>query len=107
MSKKRLSATKKKEKESSDIIAEVIASEPESEDEFPDGFVWFASNQRWFGTYQITGEITTTGKSYSIERTGTKVDIKDMECLRNLRKEVYCRREGRNVTVAPVGKTSV
>lgn len=109
MSKKRTSTrrTKKTQDVSKDATAELIASDSPDANEFPDGYVWFACNQRWYGMYIVQAEHTVTGKSYTIEKTGTKVDIRDMESLRDLRDRVFCQIQGKHIEISPVGKTSV
>lgn len=92
---------------SNDPVADLFAGDTEPEDEFPDGFVHFATNIRWFGSYVIESYLTTTGKRYEIHREGTKVDIKDMDALRKITTTVYCLREERYFTVHPVGVTSI
>ncbi len=105
MSKRRTSKTKA-EAVARDPVAESIAND-ESTEEFPDGFVWFACKQRWFGQYIVEPSMTITGNRYVIERTGTKVDIKDMECLKELKTSVYCQIKEGYVEIAPVGITSM
>ena len=105
MSKRRTSKTKV-EAIAKDPVAELIASD-EVTKEFPNGFVWFACNQRWFNQYIVSPGATVTGKGYTIERTGTMVDIKDMEYLKELKDKVYCRIQGKHVTVSPIGVTSM
>lgn len=104
MSKRRTSKTKA-EAVARDPVAESIADEPS--EKFPDGSVWFASNQRWFNQYVVHPNVTVTGTAYTIERTGTEVDIRDMECLKNLRERVFCQIQGKHVEVIPIGVTSM
>lgn len=97
--------TKAKEADvSSDPVAELVSGD--SEEEFPYGFIWFAvAAARWFGTYIVATERTVTGKKYEIQREGTKVDVRDMETLLEIREEVYCPRDNKSLTVAPIGIT--
>lgn len=89
---------------SSDPLAELVSGNPEKE--FPYGFVHFAvAATRWFGTYIVAEERTVTGKRYEIQREGTKVDARDMETLLEIRETVYCPREQKDFTVAPIGIT--
>lgn len=102
MSKRRSKTAK------SDSVAEFIAQDEQvTEEEFPDGFVYFSIASRLLSTYIIPGEVTHTGKSYQIERTGTKVDIKDMECLKALRTSVFCQIQGKHIEITPIGVTSI
>lgn len=94
-----------------DLTADII--DPPSyngtlqDEEFPMGFVWFAPNIRWWGSYVVRGEITPTGRGYEIQRTGTKVDIRDMETLKDLREMVFCRIKDDYIEVRPLGVTRV
>ena len=104
---KEISSRIEEKMESSDPIADLIAVNPELEDEFPEGFVFFAANIRWFGSYVVENYLTTTGKRYVIHREGTKVDIMDMEALREITTTVYCPRDKRTYTIHPGGVTSI
>jgi len=105
VSKRRTSKTKA-EAVARDPVAESIANDEPTE-EFPDGSIWFASKMRWFNQYVVDPGVTTTGRGYTIQRTGTEVDIRDMDCLKELRTQVFCRLQERYIEVSPVGVTSM
>jgi len=74
VSKRRTSKTKA-EAVARDPVAESIAND-EPTKEFPDGSVWFASNQRWFNQYIVEPSMTITGIDMSSREQAQKLTLK-------------------------------
>lgn len=94
----------REKKASMDPLGDLIANDQAPIGEFPDGYVHFACIPR-FGTHIVDGSLTVTGNSYEITRAGTKVDARDMDVLKTIKRKFYCPRDKVEYNIPPIGLT--